>query len=67
MAAALPVVVVAVLRGVTEDAGPRAPRRRPSRRGGGRRALDEEIEEELEAALEDEDFDFFGLKDEDDD
>jgi hypothetical protein len=34
--------------------------------GGGRRSLDEEIEEELEAALEDEDFDFFGLKDEDD-
>jgi len=32
----------------------------------GRRTLDDEIEEELEAALEDEDFDFFGLKDEDD-
>jgi hypothetical protein len=30
-----------------------------------RRSLDEEIEEELEAALEGEDFDFFGLKDED--
>jgi N utilization substance protein A len=34
--------------------------------GGGRRSLDEEIEEELEAALEDENFDFFGLKDEED-
>jgi N utilization substance protein A len=34
-------------------------------RNVGRRSLDEEIEEELEAALEDEDFDFFGLKDED--
>ena len=30
-----------------------------------RRSLDEEIEEELEAALEGEDFDFFGFKDED--
>jgi N utilization substance protein A len=30
-----------------------------------RRSLDEEIEEELEAALEGEDFDFFGLKEED--
>ncbi len=37
------------------------------RRGGAmnRRSLDEEIEEELEAALEGEDFDFFGFKDED--
>ncbi len=36
------------------------------RRGGAmnRRSLDEEIEEELEAALEGEDFDFFGFKDE---
>ncbi|HEX5139781.1 MAG TPA: hypothetical protein VFX19_02450, partial [Dehalococcoidia bacterium] len=39
---------------------------RAARGGAGRRSLDEEIEEELEAALEDEDFDFFGLKDEDD-
>jgi transcription termination/antitermination protein NusA len=31
------------------------------RGGGGRRSLDEEIEEELEAALEGEDFDFFGM------
>jgi N utilization substance protein A len=30
-------------------------------RGGSRRSLDEEIEEELEAALEGEDFDFFGM------
>jgi N utilization substance protein A len=42
------------------------------RRGGGprgrgtRRSLDEEIEEELEAALEGEDFDFFGMRDEED-
>jgi N utilization substance protein A len=35
-------------------------------RGGSRRSLDEEIEEELEAALEGEDFDFFGMKDEED-
>jgi N utilization substance protein A len=31
---------------------------------GTRRSLDEEIEEELEAALEGEDFDFFGMRDE---
>jgi transcription termination/antitermination protein NusA len=31
------------------------------RGGAGRRSLDEEIEEELEAALEGEDFDFFGM------
>jgi hypothetical protein len=30
-----------------------------------RRSLDEEIEEEIEAALEDEDFDFFGLRESD--
>jgi transcription termination/antitermination protein NusA len=34
--------------------------------GGGRHALDEEIEQELEAALEDEDFDFFGLREQED-
>ena len=57
--------------------GRRAPGREDEARGrrgipGGRRgaalnrrSLDEEIEEELEAALEGEDFDFFGLKDED--
>jgi transcription antitermination factor NusA-like protein len=33
---------------------------------GGRRSLDDEIEEELEAALEDENFDFFGLGDKED-
>lgn len=38
----------------------RARRAAAARRG--RRSLDEEIEEELEAALEDEDFDFFGLR-----
>jgi N utilization substance protein A len=44
-----------------------ARRRGPAGRGGrgaGRRSLDEEIEEELEAALEGEDFDFFGMRDE---
>ncbi len=41
-------------------------RRAAAGRRGGRRSLDEEIEEELEAALEDEDFDFFGLKESDD-
>jgi hypothetical protein len=41
----------------------RARRGLGGRRGVPRRSLDEEIEEELEAALEDEDFDFFGLKD----
>jgi N utilization substance protein A len=34
-----------------------------ARGGAGRRSLDEEIEEELEAALEGEDFDFFGMND----
>jgi N utilization substance protein A len=46
-----------------------AARRRGGGRGaraGGRRSLDEEIEEELEAALEGEDFDFFGMRDEED-
>jgi N utilization substance protein A len=45
-----------------------AARRRGAGRGArgatGRRSLDEEIEEELEAALEGEDFDFFGMRDE---
>jgi N utilization substance protein A len=45
-----------------------AARRRGGGRGArgatGRRSLDEEIEEELEAALEGEDFDFFGMRDE---
>ena len=35
--------------------------------GAGRRSLDEEIEEELEAALEGEDFDFFGMNDDEED
>jgi N utilization substance protein A len=47
-----------------------AARRRGGGRGArgatGRRSLDEEIEEELEAALEGEDFDFFGMRDEED-
>ena len=37
---------------------------RNARGGGARRPIDEEIEEEW-ADLENEDFDFFGLKDED--
>ena len=37
---------------------------RGARGAGSRRSLDEEIEEELEAALEGEDFDFFGMKEE---
>jgi len=37
------------------------------RGGAGRRSLDEEIEEELEAALEGEDFDFFGMNENEED
>jgi N utilization substance protein A len=40
---------------------------RAARGGAGRRSLDEEIEEELEAALEGEDFDFFGMSDNEED
>jgi len=49
-----------------EAARRRGPAGRGARGGAGRRSLDEEIEEELEAALEGEDFDFFGMKDEED-
>ncbi|HLF72271.1 MAG TPA: transcription termination factor NusA [Dehalococcoidia bacterium] len=42
----------------------RARRLAASRRGSSRRALDEEIEEEMEAVMAGEDFDFFGMKDE---
>jgi N utilization substance protein A len=41
----------------------RARRLAASRRGSSRRALDEEIEEEMEAVMAGEDFDFFGMKD----
>ena len=45
-----------------DDDAARRGRGGPRVRGGaGRRSLDEEIEEELEAALEGEDFDFFGM------
>jgi N utilization substance protein A len=56
-------------RGGGRDEEARGRRGVPGGRRGGvsRRSLDEEIEEELEAALEGEDFDFFGLKDEDED
>jgi transcription termination/antitermination protein NusA len=57
-------------RGGGRDEEARGRRGMPGGRRGGavsRRSLDEEIEEELEAALEGEDFDFFGLKDEDED
>jgi N utilization substance protein A len=40
---------------------------RGARGAGGRRSLDEEIEEELEAALEGEDFDFFGMNEDEED
>jgi len=40
-------------------------RRAAAGRRGTRRSLDEEIEEEMEALMEDEEFDFFGVKDED--
>jgi len=40
---------------------------RAARGGAGRRSLDEEIEEELEAALEGEDFDFFGMNENEED
>ena len=40
---------------------------RAARGGAGRRSLDEEIEEELEAALEGEDFDFFGMNEDEED
>jgi transcription antitermination factor NusA-like protein len=52
--------------GRDEDAARRGRGIGRNARTTGRRTLDDEIEEELEAALEDEDFDFFGLKDEDD-
>jgi N utilization substance protein A len=53
-------------REAEEAARRRGPAGRGGRGGAGRRSLDEEIEEELEAALEGEDFDFFGMKDEED-
>jgi N utilization substance protein A len=54
-------------RGPARDEDARGRRGVGGRRGAAasRRSLDEEIEEELEAALEGEDFDFFGFKDED--
>jgi len=55
-------------RPVREDDAARRGRGAARTRGGAdRRSLDDEIEEELEAALEGEDFDFFGMNDNEED
>ena len=50
-----------------DDAARRGRGAARTRGGAGRRSLDEEIEEELEAALEGEDFDFFGMNEKEED
>ncbi len=55
-------------RGSREEEAARRGRGAVRARGGAdRRSLDDEIEEELEAALEGEDFDFFGMNDNEED
>jgi N utilization substance protein A len=54
-------------RGRDDEAARRGRAAAGRARGGGRRSLDEEIEEELEAALEGEDFDFFGMNEDEED